>query len=191
MYKVIKNFFTDDEVKIIKSYILDQENSGSGKIYRETGRKLIGISDLDIKIVNKVKLFIDTFYNKNLTVKDIGFMRFKKEYGIPKLLPHKDDYACEVVFDYQLSTNKKWDLFIEGNRVELSDNDAVCFEGEAEAHWREKIKFNDDEYVEMICFNCIGDNHWRHKTNTNPVSEIEQAIQKKEIFRKWSSHYSG
>lgn len=190
MYKIINNFFNDEEINIILKNIKDTEDQGPGKVYRQTGRKLVGLDNLDKKIINKVEAFINQFYNKKLIVKDIGFMRFKKEYGTPKLLPHKDDYACEVVFDYQVKTNKKWDLFIEGQRIELKDNDAVCFEGEQEAHWREKTIFNDDEFVEMICFNCIGENHWRHNSEINPMNEIDQAKRMQQTFKDWSHIYS-
>lgn len=190
MYKKFNNFFNIDEINTLRSYIVDAELRGEGKVYRPTGRKLIGLDNIDKNIIDKVESCVTKLYNKNLIVKDIGFMRFKKQYGKPKLLPHKDDYACEVVFDYQINTNKKWDLFIEGKRVELEDNDAVCFEGEKEAHWREKTSFNDDDFVEMICFNCIGDNHWRHKTEYNPLSEIEQAKRINDTFKKWSYLYS-
>lgn len=191
MHKIFNNFFSNDEVVIILSHIQNAEKNGHGKIYRQTGRKLIGLDGLDESIINKVESCMTKLYNKKLIVKDIGFMRFKKEYGAPKLLPHKDDYACEVVFDYQIRTNKKWDLFIEGERIELKDNDAVCFEGESQAHWREKIFFTDDEYVEMICFNCIGENHWRHKTDINPMSELDQAKQISKTFKEWSHIYNG
>lgn len=191
MYKIFNNFFNKKEINIILEHIKNTEKINNGKIYRQTGRKLIGLEGLDISIINKVESHVKKLYNKNLIVKDIGFMRFKKEYGTPKLLPHKDDYACEVVFDYQVKTNKKWDLFIEGQRIELKDNDAVCFEGEQEAHWREKTIFNDNEFVEMICFNCIGDNHWRHKSEINPLNEIDQAKKIKQTFNDWSYIYSG
>jgi hypothetical protein len=190
MYKIINNFFNDEEINIILKNIKDTEDQAPGKVYRQTGRKIVGLDNLDKKIINKVEVFINQFYNKKLIVKDIGFMRFKKEYGTPKLLPHKDDYACEVVFDYQVKTNKKWDLFIEGQRIELKDNDAVCFEGEQEAHWREKTIFNDDEFVEMICFNCIGENHWRHNSEINPMNEIDQAKRMQQTFKDWSHIYS-
>lgn len=190
MYKIFKNFFNNEEINVILEHIKHSENSGFGTVYRQTGRKLIGLDNLDKSIIDKVEQCVNNVYNKNLIVKDIGFMRFKKEYGAPKLLPHKDDYACEVVFDYQVQTNKKWDLFIEGNKVELSDNDAVCFEGEKEAHWREKVLFNDDEFVEMICFNCIGDNHWRHNSDKNPMGEVEQARRINQTFKDWAHIYS-
>lgn len=190
MYKIFNNFFNTKEINIISKYIEQCENNNKGKIYRQTGRKLIGLEGLDISIINKVESYVKNVYNKNLIVKDIGFMRFKKEYGLPKLLPHKDDYACEVVFDYQFKTNKKWNLVIEGNKVSLNDNDAVCFEGENEAHWREKTIFDDNEFVEMICFNCIGDGHWRHQSETNPLSEIDQAKKIKQTFKDWSHIYT-
>lgn len=188
MHKKFNNFFSQEEINILKSAIRYAENNGAGMVYKQTGRKLIGLDDLDKKIIDKVEFQIKELYKKDLKVKDIGFMRFKKEYGDPKLLPHVDDYACEVVFDYQLNTNKKWDLFIEGNRVELSDNDAVCFEGEAEAHWREKIKFNDDEFVEMICFNCVGNDHWRNSSDINP-NELERIKLNQDVVKKWRSLY--
>ena len=191
MYKIFNNFFNNDEINTIISHINNLENNNVGKVYRQTGRKLIGLDGLDKNIIDKVENCVKDLYQKNLIVKDIGFMRFKKEYGSPKLLPHKDDYACEVVFDYQVKTNKKWDLIIEGNRIELKDNDAVCFEGEKEAHWRERVNFKDDEFVEMICFNCIGDSHWRHKSEINPLSEIEQAKRIRQTFKDWSHIYSG
>ena len=191
MYKIINSFFNEEEINIILNTIKEAEDSGAGKIYRQTGRKLIGLDNLNKDIINKVETYVNNTYNKKLIVKDIGFMRFKKEYGAPKLLPHRDDYACEVVFDYQVRTNKKWDLFVEGKRIELLDNDAVCFEGEEEAHWREKVLFSDDEFVEMICFNCIGENHWRHSLTVNPLSEIEQAKRIRQTFRDWSNLYSG
>lgn len=190
MYKIINNFFNESEIKLISKCVEEAENLGIGKVFPQTGRKLIGMDGLDKTIVEKVELFVNELYQKKLIIKDIGFMRFKKEYGNPKLLPHRDDYACEVVFDYQLKTNKKWDLFVEGNRVELNDNDAVCFEGEQEAHWREKTIFSDDDFVEMICFNCIGENHWRHNFNENPMNDIQIAKRQKETFNNWSHIYS-
>ena len=191
MYKIINSFFNEQEINIILNNIKETENAGVGKVYRQTGRKLIGLDNLNKNIIDKVEAYVNNTYNKKLIVKDIGFMRFKKEYGTPKLLPHKDDYACEVVFDYQVRTNKKWNLFIEGNKIELLDNDAVCFEGEQEAHWREKTVFSDDEFVEMICFNCIGEGHWRHTMDVNPKNEIEQAKQTQQVFKDWSYIYNG
>ena len=159
MYKKINQFFNKEEIQEILDLVYSLDQNGEGKVYRATGRKLIGLDLLSKNIKNKVESYVKNNYGNEIIVKDIGYMKFSKEYGTPKLLPHKDDYACEVVFDYQLRTNKKWDLFIEGNRVELEDNDAVVFEGEKEAHWREKVIFEDGEAVEMICFNCIGKDH--------------------------------
>lgn len=191
MYKIIKNFFTEEERKYIINFVNNlQEDKNIGQIYRATGRRLIGLENIADNIKNKVETYVKKEYGKDIVVKDIGCMRFSSEYGVPKLLPHKDDYACQVVFDYQLRTNKKWDLFIEGNRIELEDNDAVVFEGEKTAHWREKIKFEDGEFVEMICFNCIGDGHWRHTLEYNPMSEIEQIKIKQSVFNAWGKQYS-
>lgn len=190
MYKVLNSFFSKEEVAVIIDFVDHLLLNGEGTIYAATGRKLIGLDNLDKKIIEKVEKYVKETYSSEIIVKDIGFMRFSKEYGKPKLLPHKDDYACEVVFDYQLRTNKKWDLFIEGKRIQLKDNDAVSFEGEKEAHWRERISFNDGEYVDMICFNCIGKDHWRHNSIDNPKSEIELEKEKYEIFKKWGSVYN-
>jgi hypothetical protein len=190
MHKILNNFFDKKEIETIINFVDYLININEGVVYSATGRKLIGLDNLDKTIIQKVEKYVKEIYNVDIIVKDIGFMRFSKQYGKPKLLPHKDDYACEVVFDYQLRTNKKWDLFIEGKRIELNDNDAVCFEGEKEAHWREKTIFNDNEYVDMICFNCIGKDHWRHNSINNPKSEIDIEKEKYETFKKWGSVYN-
>jgi len=190
MHKILNNFFDKKEIETIINFVDYLININEGVVYSATGRKLIGLDNLDKTIIQKVEKYVKEIYNVDIIVKDIGFMRFSKQYGKPKLLPHKDDYACEVVFDYQLRTNKKWDLFIEGKRIELNDNDAVCFEGEKEAHWREKTIFNDNEYVDMICFNCIGKDHWRHNSIDNPKSEIDIEKEKYETFKKWGSVYN-
>lgn len=190
MYKKINQFFNKEEIQEILDLVYSLDQNGEGKVYRATGRKLIGLDLLSKNIKNKVESYVKNNYGNEIIVKDIGYMKFSKEYGTPKLLPHKDDYACEVVFDYQLRTNKKWDLFIEGNRVELEDNDAVVFEGEKEAHWREKVIFEDGEAVEMICFNCIGKDHWRHSMIENPMPEIEQTKLRQQTFKDWSHIYS-
>lgn len=190
MFKIIRNFFSIEEVDIIKNLVDDLYDKKLGTVYRNTGRKLTGLDNLDKSIIKKVENYVKENYGKDIVVKDIGCMKFSKEYGTPKLLPHKDDYACQVVFDYQFRTNKKWDLFIEGERIELNDNDAVVFEGEKVAHWREKIVFSEGEYVEMICFNCIGDGHWRHNLVENPMSEMEQVKIKQQTFKDWAHIYS-
>lgn len=95
MHKIINNFFNEEEINIILNNIKETEDSGAGKIYRQTGRKLIGLDNLNKNIIDKVEAYVNNTYNKKLIVKDIGFMRFKKNmeprnyYRIEMTMPAK------------------------------------------------------------------------------------------------------
>ena len=191
--KIIKNFVDKEELELLKKLCdFNYKNIQFNQI-KETN---LIITKYKEKIKNTAenifgfKLEHDDLANE-INLKTNYLNGRKPNFATDVHTDTLTDYACEVVFDYQVRTNKKWDLLIEGKKIELLDNDAVCFEGEKEAHWREKTLFNDDEFVEMICFNCIGDGHWRHTMDVNPKNEIEQAKQIQQVFKDWSYIYNG
>jgi hypothetical protein len=136
-----------------------------------------------------VEEIIKNSYGKNYKVKDVGFNRYKLEYGNPKLKPHVDDGNCEIVFDYQFETNKKWDVVVNGNSIGLNDNDAVIFEGEKDAHWRKPTRFSPNEYVSMINFNAVSSNHWSNFTEVDPIGPTERDSIQKNVFKEWKNEY--
>lgn len=189
MYKIIENIFSEIEINYLKAIIKEKESLKLYTIRPDTGRIFISLSYLKPEIIDKVEEIIKNIYGKDYKVKDIGFQRYKLEYGSPNLKPHVDDGNCEIVFDYQIEANKKWDVVVNGNPVGLNDNDAVIFEGEKDAHWRNSTTFNSNEYVSMINFNAVGSDHWSNFTEIDPIGAERRKYIQNSVFKKWQNRY--
>jgi len=189
MHKFIENVFSEIEIDYLKNIIKEKESLKLYTLRPDTGRINISLLNLKPEIINKVEKIIKNSYDKDYKVKDVAFNRYKLEYGPPKLKPHVDDGNCEIVFDYQLEANRKWDVVVNGNSVGLNDNDAVIFEGEKYAHWRKPTRFNSNEYVSMINFNAVSSDHWSNFTEADPVTPIERKSIQKNVFKEWKNEY--
>jgi hypothetical protein len=189
MHKFIENIFSKIEIDYLKDIIKEKESLKLYTLRPDTGRITMPLPHLKSEIIYKVEEIIKNSYGKNYKVKDVGFNRYKLEYGNPKLKPHVDDGNCEIVFDYQFETNKKWDVVVNGNSIGLNDNDAVIFEGEKDAHWRKPTRFSPNDYVSMINFNAVSSNHWSNFTEVDPIGPTERDSIQKNVFKEWKNEY--
>ena len=189
MHKFIENIFSEIEIDYLKNIIKEKESLKLYTLRPDTGRIFMSIGLVKPEIIDKVEEIIKNSYGKDYKVKDVGFQRYRLEYGHPKLRPHLDNGNCEVVFDYQIEANKKWDVVVNGNSIGLNDNDAVIFEGEKDAHWRKPTRFNSNEYVSMINFNAVSSDHWSNFTEEDPVAPIERESIQKNVFKEWKNEY--
>lgn len=189
MHKFIENVFSKTEVDYLKAIIRQKESLKFYTLRPDTGRIAMNIGPLKPEIINRVEKIIKNVYGKDYKIKDIGFQRYKLEYGVPNLIPHVDNQKCEIVFDYQIEANKKWDVVVNGNSIELNDNDAVIFEGEKDAHWRMPTTFNSNEYVSMIGFMAVSSDHWSNFTEIDPIGPKERRSIENSVFEKWKNEY--
>jgi hypothetical protein len=189
MHKFIENVFSKIEIDYLKDIIKEKESLKLYTLRPDTGRIAISLMYLKPEIIDKVEKIIKNSYGKDYKIKDVGFQRYKLEYGHPNLKPHLDNGNCEVVFDYQIEANKKWDVVVNGNSVGLNDNDAVIFEGEKDAHWRKPTRFSPNEYVSMINFNAVSSNHWSNFTEVDPIPPTARKLVQKNVFKEWKNEY--
>jgi hypothetical protein len=189
MHKFVKNIFLKTEIDYLKAIIKQKENLKLYSIRSDTGRIFMDISPLKPEIIDKVEEIIKNVYGKYYKIKDIAFQRYKLEYGLPNLVPHVDNQRCEIVFDYQIEANKKWNVVVNGNSVDLNDNDAVVFEGEKDAHWRMPTTFSPNEYVSMIGFMAVSKDHWSNLTKIDPIGPKQRKSIEDDVFEKWKNKY--
>jgi hypothetical protein len=191
MYKFIKNVFSKTEIDYLKAMFKQKETLKLYTFRPDTGRISMTMTPNSIKpeIIAKVQEIIRNTYGKDYEIKDIGFQRYKLEYGLPILAPHIDNQKSQVVFDYQIESNKKWDLVVEGESISLNDNDAVVFEGEKDVHWRNPVHFKSNEYVSMVNFNAVDKHHWSNFTKIDPVGPEELQKIRTSIVEKWKNNY--
>lgn len=194
MTKQIDNFFTEQEIIDIYGMFIHTERCPEPfYIAESTGRKIINAYDLmyipEAPLKNVFDKIVNTAnkeYGLDLKVFSFGLHYYSSIFGTPQLLPHIDEDAGQVVFDYQLKSNIDWPIYIEGEEFTLKDNSALMFEGEKYGHWRSEKSFNDRDFVIVFIVNLIDNNHWRNFSETNPRSrdEIMKIIeQKRKDFR--------
>jgi hypothetical protein len=79
---------------------------------------------------------------------------YSNKYGTPNLPPHLDGTTHDLIINFQLSSNTKWDLGINHDLYSLENNEALVFNANTEIHWRPHKVFSDGEYVQIIFIRC-------------------------------------
>lgn len=135
--KIIKNFFSKEELIILQKYCYNKLDSN--KDYQ-----------LDIQS------FSPAWYNDPLmtALLDVKLNLVEKESNL-KLFPtcsywryyilggylkkHTDRLACEISVTACIKKYDNWPIIIEGNSLELEEGDAVLYNGCDQEHWRPGI----------------------------------------------------
>jgi hypothetical protein len=150
-YKIVKNFLTIDEIKLIKEYCIIKHrnnltNFDFGNIKKEGNN-------------NQVVKNGDTFFNYDPLTESLLVQKFdlmQKETGLKlfptysfwrmytydaNLIKHYDRPSCEVSVTIQVgSDGTKWPIYIDGNKIELENGDAAIYLGCELEHWRDNFE---------------------------------------------------
>jgi hypothetical protein len=73
---------------------------------------------------------------------------------------HIDDNACTYTIDLCLSQKYQWPLWVEGKEYHLDSNQALCYYGEDQYHWRNEFPNPAFNEVQMIFFHFAEPDHW-------------------------------
>jgi hypothetical protein len=140
-YKLIKNFLTKEEVKLLRDYC---------RI-----RHRINYSNFDnIQCKNEDTYFYADALMESLLVNKLNVM--EKETGL-ELLPtyafwrmytmfadlekHTDRPSCEISVTVMIgSDGTPWPIFMEGKEINMEPGDAAVYLGCEIEHWREEFK---------------------------------------------------
>tara|TARA_Y100000361_G_C11061724_1_gene290848 strand:+ start:137 stop:661 length:525 start_codon:yes stop_codon:yes gene_type:complete len=133
-YKLIKGFFTKEELPIIQKYCFNKLDANQN--YRMDGQS-----------------FSPSWYNDPLmnAMLDVKLSLVEKESNI-KLFPtyaywryyifggtlkkHKDRPACEISITACVKKYDDWPIVVEGDSYELKEGDAILYAGCDQEHWR-------------------------------------------------------
>lgn len=188
----VNNIFTQEELKILESKLdyseipTDSEfnyinhkidNEGRG-IHHELGRlQFGGLKDLPQNILDKVNNIAKNVSSKKLSMAHAMAVEYGSSYGVSNLPVHYDHDTNDLIINFQLSSNTKWDIGIDLKTYELEDNSAVVFNGNEYTHWRPHKLFKNGEFIKMIFFRFKDDN------NPSDYSNLDYSIDHK-IFEK-------
>jgi hypothetical protein len=140
-YKLIKNFLTLEEIKLLKDYCrikhrtnfnffdFDQNNNGDTYFY--------GDPLMESLMINKLKLM-----QKETGLELLCTYAFWRMYTFgADLEKHKDRPACEISVTVTIgSDGTPWPIYMDGSEINMEPGDAAVYLGCEIEHWREEFK---------------------------------------------------
>lgn len=140
-FKKIKNFFTKDETELANYYfeIFHKTNISSfdmGTICTNSDTYSYG-DKLTESFLLKKKHLMEKETGKTL-LPTYSYWRMYTKYSALK--KHKDRESCEISVTVNVGNDgTKWPIFIEDNKIDLDEGDALIYLGRENSHWREEF----------------------------------------------------
>ncbi len=140
-YKLVKNFLTKEEVKLLTDYCrirhranfdsfdFNQNNNGDTFFY--------GDPLMESLMVNKLYLM-----QKETGLELLPTYAFWRMYSMfADLKKHKDRPSCEISVTVMIgSDGTPWPIYMEGKEINMEPGDAAIYLGCEIEHWREEFK---------------------------------------------------
>ena len=133
-YKLIKNFFSKEELYILKKYSYNKLDSN--KDYKLDGQSFspAWYNDPLMNALLDVKLPIVEKESKLKLFPTHAYWRYYVYGG--SLAKHTDRPSCEISITVCIKKYDDWPIVVEGKEFELEEGDGVLYEGCTQKHWR-------------------------------------------------------
>jgi hypothetical protein len=140
-YKLIKNFITKEEVKLLNDYcrIKHRSNSTSFDFVQNSNGDTYFYGDplMDSLMVNKLELM-----QKETGLELLPTYSLWRMYTLnADLKKHVDRESCEISVTVMVgSDGTPWPIYINANEINMEQGDALIYLGCELEHWREEFK---------------------------------------------------
>ena len=158
--RIIKNFFTDEEVEVLLAIVNYQKKA---KDLDEFFAPLVlpSMARMQIEVMypehirRKLEKFASEMVGEDVYMFHNSYLSYNLEHNPdanPKLPVHydSDNYFTKLTMDYQLDANIDWPIVIENESFNLQYGDLLVFWGAGQAHWREPVRFKDGDNTEVL-----------------------------------------
>lgn len=157
MTKYIPNVFTPAEHAVMKSYV---SNLYQHKEQLEWDENFNRHFLYNPRPFQKFHIMMEALMSEHYGRKLKKSYCYLAMYGPNGMCErHVDRIQCQYSFDYCLTFDKPWPLFVEENgqpqKFELEENSALIYRGTEQHHWREQRK--EGEFCHMIFFHFVPD----------------------------------
>lgn len=182
----IENLFTDEELEIINNSISKAPYRVDGDLgrlmfeeIRPRGDQLnrdefVFLFNDWRKLESKLIEIGSSICGTRLSFKNAMCVEYNSKYGQPNLPAHFDGDTCDMIINFQLSSNTRWHIGLDMEAYDLQDNSAVIFNGNKSIHWRPVKEFKEGEFVKMIFFRLADD--------TNPSNYSHMALSQTDMI---------
>ena len=184
--KVYKNFFNEDELKLINESIntqkqLEPESDFHAPVLQMSLSRVHIEVKYPIEILKKLEAFASELCGEKVILTHNSYYHYNKKYNpeleTPILRPHRDfdNYYSKLTLDYQLDKNVDWDIIIEDQRYSLDVGDMLAFWGAGLVHWRENIVLGEDQSTTVLTLHFSNeDDHRRLNSFARNTEEREK-----------------
>lgn len=139
-YKIIKNFLSEDEVKLLRVYceIKHRSNFNSFDFKQNNAGDTYYYGDpiMDALMINKQKIMEQETGKKLLPT--YSFWRVYTKFTL--LDKHKDRPSCEISTTVYIGGDTDWPIYMDGTPVHLQAGDAAVYLGCKVSHWRDEFQ---------------------------------------------------
>lgn len=174
----INNLFSQDHLdRLTKRFKDFPEENENFSVSEDLGRYQFSVGNLDHDIVTKLLDLANSVVDFDCEFSGATGCEYNPIYGQPTLPPHFDGDWNDLIINYQLTSNTRWDIGVDCSLYQLEDNSAVLFHPNESVHWRPRKGFKDGEFVRMIFFRF-------HKAgNRSDYSHLNQYWPHHEVFK--------
>ena len=149
---IIKGLFSDDERRPLFEYLnsvrrnLDRFAYDGEIFHRHQIHKPSVLVPIHAKLIEKA----ESIFAEKLKP-SYSFLSMYSNKGIcPE---HVDRPMCAWTIDYCLSQKRVWPIYVQNVPYLLEENDALCYSGTSQPHYRKQIEF--DNSVDMAFFHFV------------------------------------
>jgi hypothetical protein len=136
-YKLIKNFFSKEELNVLEKYCYNKLDSNKDYLIDNQSFSPAWYNDpLMTSFLNTKLPLVEKKSNLKL-FPTYAYWRYYIFGG--SLAKHKDRPACEISITACIKKYDNWPIIIEGDSFELEEGDAILYAGCDKEHWRPGI----------------------------------------------------
>ena len=158
--RIIKNFFTDEEVEVLQAIVKYQKNAKDlDEFYAPLILPTMARMQIEVMYPEHIQRKLEKFASEMVGEEVFMFHNSYLDYSLehnpdvnPKLPVHydSDNYFTKLTMDYQLDANIDWPIVIENESFNLQYGDLLVFWGAGQVHWREPVKFKEGDRTEVL-----------------------------------------
>ena len=133
-YKLIKNFFNVDELKVYQKYCYNKLDINKDFVIDSQSLSPAWYNDPLMNVILDTKLPLVEKESNLQLFPTYAYWRYYEFGAILK--KHVDRPACEISITTCIKKYDNWPMIIEGTEFELEEGDALLYAGCDQKHWR-------------------------------------------------------
>lgn len=159
---VLNDFLSDEVIASVYKTINDKIKSNLDKHndpWAEEFNKLQSngfiayFDNFEFETIKQIQNAIEMAIGHKIKRPGVIFARYTLESGRnPRLRPHIDRAMKNpaITCTVELNATLDWDIYVEDEKFNLENNDALFFSGSYQPHWRPDQKFEESDYFDIL-----------------------------------------